>query len=60
MDATVPATTPQPVAPDTWLIPNLFPAGDGLYIPVNSMVIRGAEPVIVDTSAPLYRDRWRE
>jgi hypothetical protein len=24
------------------------------------MVIRGAEPVIVDTNAPLYRDRWRE
>jgi flavorubredoxin len=60
METPVPDTAPQPVAPDTWLIPNLFPAGDGLYIPVNSMVIRGAEPVIVDTSAPLYRDRWRE
>ncbi len=60
METPVPDTTPQPVASETWLIPNLFPAGDGLFIPVNSMVIRGTEPVIVDTSAPLYRERWRE
>jgi flavorubredoxin len=58
MDATVPSTTPQPVAPETWLIPNLAPAGDGVYIPVNSMVIRGAEPVVVDTGAPVHRERW--
>ncbi len=60
MEALVPTTTPQPVAPETWLIPNLFPAGDGLYIPVNSMVIRGAEPVIVDTGAPVHRELWLE
>ena len=36
--------------------PNLAPAGPDVYIPVNSMVIRGAEPVIVDTGAPVHRD----
>jgi flavorubredoxin len=60
MDAPVPSTSPQPIAPDTWLIPNLAPAGDGLFLPVNSMVIRGAEPVIVDTGAPIHQDRWSE
>jgi flavorubredoxin len=56
----VPATTPQEIAPETWLIPNLAPAGDGVYLPVNSMVIRGEEPVIVDTGAPVHQAEWRE
>ena len=56
----VPATQPHLIAPDTWLIPNLAPAGDGLYLPVNSMLIRGRQPVIVDTGAPLHRARWLE
>lgn len=56
----VPATAAQRIAPDTWLIPNLAPGGDGLYLPVNSMVIRGREPVIVDTGAPLHRALWLE
>lgn len=56
----VPAMQPHPIAPDTFLIPNLAPAGDGLYLPVNSMVIRGREPVIVDTGAPLHRALWLE
>ena len=56
----VPPTAPQLVAPETWLIPNLVPAGEGLYLGVNSMVIRGAEPVIVDTGAPIHRDLWLE
>src|SRR6476660_2840760 len=60
MDNAVPATTPQLVAPDTWLIPNLVPAGDGVFLPVNSLVIRGAEPVIVDTGAPVHRELWLE
>jgi flavorubredoxin len=59
-DPGVPATTPQLIAPETWLIPNLAPAGDGLFLPVNSMVIRGAEPVIVDTGAPMHRQLWLE
>ena len=56
----VPATQPERIAPDTWLIPNLAPAGDGLFLPVNSMVIRGREPVIVDTGAPVHRAQWIE
>ena len=58
--AGVPATEPVELAPETFLIPNLFPAGDGLFVPVNSMVIRGAEPVIVDTGAPVHRELWLE
>jgi flavorubredoxin len=54
----VPVTAPHAIARDTWLIPNLAPAGDGLFLPVNSMVIRGREPVIVDTGAPLHRKLW--
>jgi flavorubredoxin len=56
----IPTTSPQRIAPDTWLIPNLAPAGDGLFLPVNSMVIRGREPVIVDTGAPIHRALWVE
>ena len=56
----VPATQPHLIAPDTWLIPNLAPAGDGLYLPVNSMVIRGRQPVIIDTGAPVHRTLWLE
>ena len=56
--ADVPFTAPQRIARDTWLIPNLAPAGDGLYLPANSMVIRGREPVIVDTGAPVHRQQW--
>jgi flavorubredoxin len=56
----VPATRPERIAPDTWLIPNLAPAGDGLFLAANSMVIRGREPVIVDTGAPIHRALWIE
>jgi flavorubredoxin len=57
---TVPETTPIEIAPETFLIPNLAPAGPDLLLPVNSMVIRGAEPVIVDTGAPVHREQWLE
>jgi flavorubredoxin len=60
MDTTVPTTTVQEIGPETWLVPNLAPAGEGLYLPVNSMVVRGAEPVIVDTGAPVHREEWLE
>jgi flavorubredoxin len=56
----VPAAAPHRIAPDTWLIPNLAPAGDGQFLPANSMVIRGREPVIVDTGAPVHRAQWLE
>lgn len=60
MNADIPVTRPHEIAPETFLIPNLAPAGDGLFLPVNSVVIRGAEPVIVDTGAPMHREQWLE
>ena len=56
----IPETTPQLIAPDTFLIPNLAPAGPDMLLHVNSMVIRGQEPVIVDTGAPVHREQWLE
>jgi flavorubredoxin len=58
MRASVPTTPPFEIAPETFLIPNLAPGGPGAYVPVNTMVIRGAEPVIVDTGAPVHRELW--
>jgi hypothetical protein len=58
--AALPVTRPEAIAADTFLIPNLAPGPDGLLLPVNSMVIRGREPVIVDTGAPVHREQWLE
>jgi flavorubredoxin len=57
--ANVPATNPVAIGPDTFLIPNLAPTDDA-YVPVSSLVIRGSEPVVVDTGAPVHRARWLE
>ncbi len=57
--STVPLTSPVAIAPDTFLIPNLAPAGD-VFVPVNSMLIRGDEPIVVDTGAPAHRQHWLE
>ena len=58
MFPTIPTTSPQRISGDTWLIPNLAPAGPGVFVPANSMVILGAEPVVVDTGAPVHREHW--
>jgi hypothetical protein len=42
------------------LIPNLAAAGPGRYLPVNSLLIRGREPIIIDTGAPVHRLSWVE
>jgi len=55
-----PTTDAHLIAQDTWLIPNLAPSGEGTFVPANSMLIRGEQPVIVDTGAPIHRDRWSE
>ena len=44
----------------TWLIPTLAADPAGGYLGAHSLVIRGAEPVIVDTSVLFGRDRWLE
>ncbi|MFN0091744.1 MAG: MBL fold metallo-hydrolase [Acidimicrobiales bacterium] len=55
-----PANLPDPyrIAPDTWVVPELAPGPEGTVIPLNSMVITGAEPVIVDTGNELSRREW--
>jgi flavorubredoxin len=59
-DLFIPTTAPVKVAPDTYLIPNLAAAEPGTFVPVNSLVILGREPIIVDTGAPVHRERWLE
>ncbi len=51
---------PYRVAPDTYVIPELVPGPPGAYVALNSMVITGAEPVIVDTGNELSRYEWME
>jgi flavorubredoxin len=53
-----PTTQPHRLAPDTWLIPNLVPAGPDAFLGMNSMVIRGTQPVIVDAGTVLHREQW--
>jgi flavorubredoxin len=59
-DHSTPGNLPEPyqVAPDTWVIPELVPAAPDTLVPLNSMVIAGAEPVIVDTGNELSRPQW--
>ena len=51
-------TSAQPIATDTWLIPTLAAEPSGLYFAAHSLVIRGSEPVIVDTGCSLVREAW--
>ena len=51
---------PYRVAPDTWVIPEIVPGPPGTIVPMNSMVITAAEPVIVDTGNVLSRAEWLE
>jgi flavorubredoxin len=50
---------PERIAPDTWLIHQVQEAlGQPLYVYLNSMVITGAEPVIIDTGTIGNREQW--
>jgi glyoxylase-like metal-dependent hydrolase (beta-lactamase superfamily II) len=49
---------PYRIAPDTWVIPQIVPTGKGEFACINSMVILGAEPVIVDTGCAVNRSQW--
>jgi flavorubredoxin len=52
---------PIEVAPETFLLRCAQPAfGAPLSVSLNSLVIRAAEPVIVDTGPPSDRDHWLE
>jgi flavorubredoxin len=56
------ANIPDPyrIAPDTWVIPEIVEAAPGAFVAINSMVIAGTEPVIVDTGNELSRHEWLE
>jgi flavorubredoxin len=50
---------PTKIAADTWVIHQVQPAlGQPLFVYLNSMVILGAEPMIVDTGTPANREQW--
>jgi flavorubredoxin len=52
---------PTQIAPDTWVLHQVQPAlGQPLFVYINSMVILGAEPVIVDTGTPANRKQFLE
>jgi flavorubredoxin len=52
---------PTRIAPDTWLIHSVQEAlGQPLFVYLNSMVILGAEPTIVDTGTMANRRQWLE
>jgi flavorubredoxin len=52
---------PLQIAPDTWQIHHVQEAlGQPLFVYLNSMVIKGAEPVIVDTGTIANKQQWRE
>jgi flavorubredoxin len=52
---------PTKVADDTFVIHQVQPAlGEPLFVYINSMLILGAEPMIVDTGTPANRTQWLE
>jgi flavorubredoxin len=51
-------TEPQLIASDTWLIPTIAADPSGAFVSAHTLVIRGREPVIVDTGVSLVRDTW--
>jgi flavorubredoxin len=51
--------SPQRIAPDTYLIRSMFGEGEGaVSVYVNSMVIAGREPIVVDTGTVVNREDW--
>ena len=50
---------PTKIAKDTFVIHQVQPAlGQPLFVYLNSMVILGEEPMIVDTGTPANREQW--
>jgi flavorubredoxin len=50
---------PTQIAKDTFVIHQVQPAlGQPLFVYINSMVILGEQPVIVDTGTPANREQW--
>lgn len=56
-----PRHRPVEIAPDTWVIQDTQGEGTAPQaVHINSMVIRGAEPIVVDTGCPANRERFLE
>jgi flavorubredoxin len=51
---------PYEVAENTFLIPTFIDKWPPSILPIHSMVIRGAEPVLIDTGCTVARERWLE
>jgi flavorubredoxin len=51
---------PERIARDAWLVTELFPGPPDAHVPVRSLVLTGAEPVIVDTGTSLNRHAWTD
>jgi flavorubredoxin len=51
---------PHQIAEETFVIPWILEAPPVGYFPMNSLVIRGKEPVLVDTGSPANRQGWLE
>ena len=51
---------PYQIAEETFVIPWALEAPPVGHFPMNAMVIRGAEPVLVDTGSPAVRPQWLE
>jgi flavorubredoxin len=49
---------PYQVADDTFVIPWVYPTPPVGLFPINSLVIRGTQPVLVDTGSPACREAW--
>lgn len=56
----IPRQRPLAVALDTFVIRALTPSVGGTWTALHSMVLRGAEPVIVDTGMLTHRETWFE
>ncbi len=56
----IPAADPRLVAPKTWPTPNPAAAGPDRNLQANSLLVRGSEPIVVDTGAAVHRRRWLE
>jgi flavorubredoxin len=56
-----PRHRPLRIAEDTWVIQATLGEGEApLVVHLNAMVITGAEPIVVDTGAPIHREHYLE
>lgn len=55
-----PRQRPLEVARDTFVIRAVTPSVAGTFTNLNSMLIRSAEPVVVDTGMGVHREQWFE